>query len=164
VSSGAFAYSLRDEIFRSGKVRWRIENKKDHSVSPETFLNIISLSYQTPSRWLTIEIPLEWKEVCAAQEFLLSVYAEPSRPLSCRAVIRLPRFSEGHADYEFARLDLSVGGRHANRAGRLALPDLVETDLAPSATSALFRCGRRPIAAHQLLELLLLLSDRLCKQ
>jgi peptidoglycan/xylan/chitin deacetylase (PgdA/CDA1 family)/SAM-dependent methyltransferase len=113
----------------SAKVQWHVENKKDHSISPESFLNIVSLNYQAPSRWLTIEIPLGWKEVCAAQEFLLSVYAEPSRPLGCWAVIRLPHSCGGYADHEFARLDLHVGGRHANRAGRLALPDLVETDL-----------------------------------
>lgn len=113
----------------AARVQWRVQTKNDYSISPESFLNVITLTYQAPSRWLTVEISLEWKEVCAAQEFLLSVYAEPNGPLECRAVIRLPRSSGGYADHEIAQLELTVGGRHANRVGKLALPDLVDADL-----------------------------------
>jgi peptidoglycan/xylan/chitin deacetylase (PgdA/CDA1 family)/SAM-dependent methyltransferase len=105
-----------------------VEPKADHSLSPDTYLNTLSLSYSGQSKWLSLEVTLDWRDLSLAERFQVSVYAQPNRGILCEAGLRLPRKSGSPLEIIFASFKLSGDERNAVASGELAIPDFIELD------------------------------------
>jgi peptidoglycan/xylan/chitin deacetylase (PgdA/CDA1 family) len=112
----------------SARVHYRVSCKQDHSVSPESFLNTIGLTFQGVSRWLTVEIPLDWGEISMTREFQFSLFAETNRRLWCKLVLRLYSKPTGFKDITLAELNISQSHRCDVAGGEMTIPDLVDID------------------------------------
>jgi peptidoglycan/xylan/chitin deacetylase (PgdA/CDA1 family)/SAM-dependent methyltransferase len=105
-----------------------VEPKRDHAVSPETHLNTVELAFRGTSRWFSIELVLDWADISSAKRYQISVFARPSRTVSCQMALRLPRKDGQTRDLNVAQFELASEGRNANKSGELQLPDFVELD------------------------------------
>lgn len=112
----------------SAEVRLTVEPKTDHTLSPETCLNTLRLSYSGASRFLSLEAYGSWADFSGAQRYQLGVYAVPDRRVSCRAVLRLPKKGGGFVDQQFSSFELHPNERARNPSGPLLLPEELEMD------------------------------------
>jgi glycosyltransferase involved in cell wall biosynthesis len=112
----------------TGSVLITLQPKQDFSRSPDSCLNMLSMSFSGTSRWLTLELALGWEQLRDSTRYQFGLYAQPDRPVTGKAVLRLPRKAGGTFDHRFAELRLSETGRSCHRSGALRLPDLSETD------------------------------------
>jgi 2-polyprenyl-3-methyl-5-hydroxy-6-metoxy-1,4-benzoquinol methylase len=72
-------------------------------------LSQLRLRYSGGSRWLTLEIEVNWAEVTAADFFSITACASADREISCRVVLRLPGVRRD-VDHELVRLPLLPTG------------------------------------------------------
>lgn len=105
-----------------------VQPKQDFSRSPESCLNTIWISFSGMSRWLTLELSINWEEFREAKRYQFGLYAQPDRPLTGQVTLRLPLKSGGHIDHRFAEFRLSERDRNVHRTGALRLPDMSEAD------------------------------------
>jgi peptidoglycan/xylan/chitin deacetylase (PgdA/CDA1 family) len=112
----------------NARVALTVEPKVDHSLSPDSYLNKLSLAFTGSSEWLELRVAVDWSDLSLAEHFQLCLYAQPSRSVSCGAVLRLPRKSAEPFDLGFANFELHPGERNAVLSGDLRLPDFVELD------------------------------------
>jgi hypothetical protein len=113
---------------KSADVQLTVEPKLDHSLSPESCLNTITLSYTGTSRFLSLEVYCSWADFSGAQRYQLGVYGVADRPVSCRAVLRLPKKDGGFVDQQFSSFELRPNERTRNSSGPLLLPEELELD------------------------------------
>jgi hypothetical protein len=105
-----------------------VEPKADHSVSPESYLNTLGISFSGESQWLSLEIALDWADLSLAQRFQVSCYAQPNRSVMGEAGLRLPRKGGEPIETIFASFHLASDERNVTVSGELSLPDFVELD------------------------------------
>ncbi len=105
-----------------------IEPKTDHTLSPDVYLNTVGLAFTGASEWLELRVAVEWSDLSMAQHYQLCLYAQPSRPVSCEALLRLPRKSGDPLELGFASFELQSDQRNAVLSGDLRLPDFIELD------------------------------------
>jgi carbamoyltransferase len=106
-------------------VELRIAPKEDDVASPDGFLNTVRIAFTGRSTFLSLEAPVAWSELCDCDHFQLALCAEPSRPVSCEAALRVFRRDGSFLDLSFARFSLQPGRRNANKFGNLSLRDLL---------------------------------------
>jgi len=116
------------------RVALTVEPKLDHSLSPESYLNKLSLVLTGSSEWLELRVALDWSDLSLAEHFQLCFYAQPSRSVSCGGVLRLPRKSGEAIDLSFASLELHPDERNAVLSGDLRMPDFIELDTSRNPT------------------------------
>jgi hypothetical protein len=97
-------------------------------LSPESYLNKLSLVLTGSSEWLELRVAVDWSDLSLAEHFQLCFYAQPSRSVSCGAVLRLPRKLGEALDLSFASLELHPDERNAVLSGDLWMPDFIELD------------------------------------
>ena len=101
-----------------------VEPKADFSLSPESCLNTVTVSYSGTSRWYTIEAYCLWSDFAAAQRYQLGVYAVPNRLAACQVILRLPEKDGSFIDHQFCVFELRPHERACNPSGAFALPDI----------------------------------------
>jgi peptidoglycan/xylan/chitin deacetylase (PgdA/CDA1 family)/SAM-dependent methyltransferase len=116
------------------RVALTVEPKADHSLSPESYLNKLTLTLTGSSEWLELRAAVDWSDLSLAEHFQLCLYAQPSRSVSCDALLRLPRKSGEPLDLGFASFELHPDERNAVLSGDLRMPDFMALDI-----------GRNPI-------------------
>jgi glycosyltransferase involved in cell wall biosynthesis len=112
----------------TGKVLITVQPKQEFSRSPDSCLNVLTISFSGTSRWLTLEVALDWEQLQDASQYQFGLYAQPDRTVIGKAVLRFARKAGGVIDHRFAELHLSETGRSCHRRGALRLPDLSEAD------------------------------------
>jgi peptidoglycan/xylan/chitin deacetylase (PgdA/CDA1 family) len=105
-----------------------VEPKADHSLSPDTYLNTVAISFAGQSEWLSLEVALEWRELSLAQRFQLCLYAQPSRAVTCEATLRFPTRSETPIEVNLCTFTLQSDERNAIASGDFSTPDFIELD------------------------------------
>lgn len=105
-----------------------IEPKRDHTLSPETYLNTIGLALTGPIEWLSLAVALDWSDLSLAERFQLCLFARPSGSVSCNVALRLPRQFGAPRDLDFATFELHPEDRNAIISGNLTMPDFIELD------------------------------------
>jgi hypothetical protein len=111
-----------------------IEPKNDHALSPEAYLNTVSLALAGKSEWLELRIAVDWSDLSLAEHFQLCLYAHPNRTVSCGAVLRVPRKAGDPLDLGFASFELHADDKNAVLSGDLRLPDFIDLDTARQPT------------------------------
>jgi peptidoglycan/xylan/chitin deacetylase (PgdA/CDA1 family) len=114
---------------KSAEVHLAVEPKRDHTRSPESCLNTLTLSFKGTSQWLTLEAYFEWSEFCSAKRYQLGFYGEPNRTVRCRTALRLPQSGGTFIDHDVVQFNLTEGSRSFNGGGELMLPQLTNIDL-----------------------------------
>ena len=112
----------------TARVLVTVQPKQDFSRSPDSCLNVLTISFSGTSRWLTLEVALDWEQLRDAGQYQFGLYAQPDRTVIGKAVLRFARKAGGVIDHRFAELRLSETGRSCHRRGPLRLPDLSEAD------------------------------------
>jgi peptidoglycan/xylan/chitin deacetylase (PgdA/CDA1 family) len=112
----------------AASVTLTVEPKLDHSQSPESYLNRLALVFTGRSEWLELRVAVDWSDLSLAEHFQLCLFAQPSRSISCDAMLRLPRKSGDPLDLGFASFELHPDERNAVLSGDLRMPDFVELD------------------------------------
>ncbi len=112
----------------NARVALTVEPKVDHSLSPETYLNKLSLVLTGSSEWLELRVAVEWGDLSLAEHFQLCLFAQASRTVACDALLRLPRKSGEPLDLGFASFELHPDERNAVLSGDLRMPDFIELD------------------------------------
>ena len=115
-----------------------VEPKVDHSLSPESYLNTIGISFDGESQWRMLATNLEWSELSLAERFQFSIYAHSNRVVSCDLALRLPRRGVPPLEVPLASFVLRPGERNAVASGPLVLPDFIELDTTQSPQFAVF--------------------------
>jgi peptidoglycan/xylan/chitin deacetylase (PgdA/CDA1 family)/2-polyprenyl-3-methyl-5-hydroxy-6-metoxy-1,4-benzoquinol methylase len=115
-----------------------VEPKADHTLSPESYLNSVGVGFSGVSQWRMIAAALEWKELSLAERFQFSIYARPSRPVSCDLVLRLPRVGKPPLEVPLASLTLRPEERNATISGNIAMPDFIDLNTMETPQFALF--------------------------
>jgi carbamoyltransferase len=105
-----------------------IEPKHDDAASPDSFLNTISLSFSGASAFFSLEAPVAWRDLSGVERFQLAIRAEPNRPVSCRAVLRIYNHSNGSLDLDLARFSFRQDTKNINRFGEIMLDGLIDID------------------------------------
>jgi peptidoglycan/xylan/chitin deacetylase (PgdA/CDA1 family)/SAM-dependent methyltransferase len=116
------------------RVAVTVEPKIDHSLSPDGYLNRLSLAFTGSSEWLELRVTAGWGDLSLAERFQICLYAEPSRSVSCDALLRLPRKSGEPLDLAFASFELQPDERNAVLSGDLRMPDFIELDTGQNPT------------------------------
>jgi peptidoglycan/xylan/chitin deacetylase (PgdA/CDA1 family) len=104
---------------KEARVTVLVEPKTDHGVSPENCVNTLDFDFTGPSRWLSLECPCEWADISSTQRYQLGIYAQVSRSVSARAMLRLPAKDGNNRDEVFANFELSRERRNLNKSGEL---------------------------------------------
>jgi hypothetical protein len=111
-------------LTKAAEVTLTIEPKADHSVSPASHLNTIELAVSGSSEWLELEVTRDRSDLSLSEHFQLSIYARPSRPVSCAAVLRFPHKAGPPVDIGLANFELHDDERNVIASGDLATPTL----------------------------------------
>jgi hypothetical protein len=114
----------------AAEVTLTVEPKRDHSLSPDAYLNTIELAITGPGEWLSLEVAADWSDLSLAERFQLCLLARPGCPVSCRAVLRLPRKSGDPRELDLAAFELHPADGNAVLSGNLTMPDFIELDTA----------------------------------
>jgi hypothetical protein len=112
----------------NARVALTVEPKLDHSLSPDNYLNRLSLAFTGASEWLELRVALDWSDLSLAERFQFCLFAQPSRSVTCDALLRLPRKSGEPLDLGFASLELQPDERNAVLSGALRMPDFIALD------------------------------------
>ena len=104
------------------------EPKLDHSLSPESCLGSVTIDYRGQSQYLCLAAWCSWNDIAAAERFQLGVYGVPSRPVSCRVVLRLPEAGGRERDVELSAFTLDPAERANAPSGAVELPQDVDLD------------------------------------
>ncbi len=110
----------------SATVTIEVEPKADHSLSPEVYLNTFGLKFSGESRWLMLDIGLDWNHLSAAGHFQVSLYGQADRHVTCDIALRLPKMNGPPLELPFAALKLGSSERNAVMQGDITLPDFIE--------------------------------------
>jgi peptidoglycan/xylan/chitin deacetylase (PgdA/CDA1 family) len=113
---------------RTAQLSLRVLRKEEGVVSPDRFLNTVTAEFSGASTFFSLEATCSWPEICDATRFQLSLSAEPSRPVSCHAALRLPRRGGAYLDFAFARFSLQPGRRNVNTSGEINVSDVIDID------------------------------------
>ena len=109
-------------------VQLTVEPKLDHSLSPESCLNTVTIEFRGESQYLCLGAWCSWADVAATQRYQLGLYGVPDRPVSCNLVLRLPKKGGGEVDVQLSSFDLRPEERACNPSGPVLLPDDMEID------------------------------------
>jgi hypothetical protein len=112
----------------TARVALAVEPKVDHSQSPDSYLNKLSLALTGSSEWLELRVAVDWSDLSLAEHFQLCLYAQPSRSVACDVLLRLPRKSGEPLDLGFASFELQPDERNAVLSGDLRMPDFMYLD------------------------------------
>jgi peptidoglycan/xylan/chitin deacetylase (PgdA/CDA1 family) len=112
----------------SARVSVRIAPKPEGVVSPDICLNTVTAEFSGASTFFSLEANCSWSEISEATRFQLSLSAEPSRPVSCHAALRLPRADGSFLDLAFARFSLQPGRRNVNASGEIKVANVIDID------------------------------------
>jgi carbamoyltransferase len=130
----------------SAKILLSIEQKSPEVASPDRFLNTVRIQFAGTSSFLTLEALIAWSELCDSQQFQLSLCAEPDRPVSCHAALRVYRHDASFLDLTLARFSLAPDRRNANKFGQLRVSDLLDIDRARSPILLVFFDTTAPLS------------------
>jgi glycosyltransferase involved in cell wall biosynthesis len=86
----------------------------------------LTVDFEPPSRWLTLEVDLEWEEILRLDRFDFEIQARASRDLSCAVTMRLPNRDGGFSDFRMCDLRIAKGSSSARGGGWFRWPGLDE--------------------------------------
>jgi hypothetical protein len=112
----------------TARVRLTVFPKHDHTVSPESCLNLVRLAYSGLSRWFSLDVALAWPELENAERYQLGISVKSSRKAACRAVLRFWQKDNQYIEMPLAEFGLDPAERNYNFSGGLTLPDLLALD------------------------------------
>ena len=112
----------------TARVRLTVLPKHDHTVSPDSCLNVLRLAYAGASRWFSLDVTLAWPELENARRYQLGLSMRPSRPIICRAVLRLWQKDKQYIELDLAEFVLDPDQNNYNCSGELTLPDSLLLD------------------------------------
>lgn len=106
----------------SATVELEMRPKDDFTRSPDQCLNTIILDYRGQSRWLTIEVSMDWAELQLVDRYQVGIYARPNRPVGCRVALRIQRNDGTFKDFSICKLVLAPSDRAAHSHGHFQPP------------------------------------------
>jgi peptidoglycan/xylan/chitin deacetylase (PgdA/CDA1 family) len=116
----------------TAQVTLSVEPKVDHSLSPDTFINALTLNLVGSSERFLMRIALEWHDLALAERFQLSLYARPSRRVACDLALRLPRKAAEPRQVNLVSFEIDDKDGNAVLSGDVTMPDFMDLDTSRS--------------------------------
>jgi len=119
---------IRIGFEQDAQVEWVVEPKSRPNSSPTDMINSTEFRFSGVSRWLSLEVAMEWADLAGMTRYQLGFYGQSSRNVSVRTVVRAPNKMGEMVDHRIAAFDMRPDQRNFNTSGTFELPDFITID------------------------------------
>jgi len=119
---------IRMGFEQEAQVEWLVEPKSRPNASPTDMINSTEFRFSGSSRWLSLEVAMEWADLAGMSRYQLGFYGQSSRNVSVRTVVRAPNKTGEMVDHRIAAFEMRPDQRNFNTSGTFELPDFITID------------------------------------